>query len=73
MTRALFSVLHCAFKLSLTLTKVIWMDILDIDKGLLGFLIRFLLELFPLAKDFFVERISFGKAFAARSNEEGTR
>ena len=49
------------------------MAILDINKGLLGFLIRFLLELFLPAKDFFVERISFGKAFAARSNEEGTR
>ena len=35
------------------LTKYIWMAILDINKGLLGFLIRFLLELFLLAKDFF--------------------
>lgn len=51
------------------------MDILDIDKGLLGFLIRFLLEAFSSGKRLFVERISFGKAFAARrrSSEEGTR
>lgn len=45
-------------------------------KGLLEFLIRFLLYVTPLREEFAVGRIPFGvvfdQAFAARSNEEGT-